>query len=47
MIAHLPILQVIVPLMATPICLMLKRPKFAWLFSLIASGLSLCEGGDH
>ncbi|MCW8834101.1 MAG: monovalent cation/H+ antiporter subunit D family protein, partial [Colwellia sp.] len=40
MIAHLPILQVIIPLMAAPICLMLKRAQLVWLFSLIASGLA-------
>lgn len=40
MIAHLPILQVIIPLMAAPICLMLKRTQLVWLFSLIASGLA-------
>jgi len=37
MIAHLPILQVIVPLMAAPICLLLKRTQLAWLFSIIVS----------
>ena len=40
MIAHLPILQVIIPLMAAPICLMLKRPQLVWLFSCIVSGLA-------
>lgn len=40
MIAHLPVLQVIIPLMAAPICLMLKRAQLVWLFSLIASGLA-------
>jgi len=39
-IAHLPVLQVILPLMAAPICLMLKRAQLAWLFSLIVSGLA-------
>jgi len=39
-IAHLPVLQVIVPLMAAPICLILKRAQLVWLFSLIASGLA-------
>ena len=38
MLAHLPILQVIVPLMAAPLCLLLGRPRLVWLFSLIASG---------
>ena len=40
MIAHLPILQVIIPLMAAPICLMLKRTQLVWFFSIIASGLA-------
>ncbi len=37
---HLPILQVIVPLMAAPLCLFLTRPRIAWLFALIVSGLA-------
>lgn len=40
MITHLPILQVIVPLMAAPLCLLLARPRLAWLFTLIVSGLA-------
>lgn len=40
MIAHLPILQVIIPLMAAPICFILKRSQLVWLFSLIVSGLA-------
>lgn len=40
MIAHLAILQVIVPLMAAPLCLLLTRPRLAWLFTLLASGLA-------
>lgn len=38
MIAHLPILQVIVPLMAAPTCLMLRQQKLLWLFTLVVSG---------
>ena len=37
MLAHLPILQVIVPLMAAPLCLFLTRSRLVWLFALIAS----------
>jgi len=37
-IAHLPILQVIVPLMAAPTCLILRQQKLLWLFTLVASG---------
>ncbi len=40
MLTHLPILQVIVPLMAAPLCLFLTRPRMVWLFALIASGLA-------
>ena len=40
MLAHLPILQVIVPLMAAPLCLLLTRPRLVWLFALFVSGLA-------
>jgi len=40
LIAHFPILQVIVPLMAAPLCLFLTRPRLVWLFTLIVSGLA-------
>ena len=40
MLAHLPILQVIIPLMAAPLCLLLGRPRLVWLFTLIVSGLA-------
>lgn len=40
MLAHLPILQVIVPLMAAPLCLFLTRSRLVWLFALIVSGLA-------
>ena len=38
MLAHLPILQVIVPLMAAPLCLLFTRTRLVWLFALIVSG---------
>jgi multicomponent Na+:H+ antiporter subunit D len=38
LLAHLPILQVIVPLMAAPLCLFLTRSRLVWLFALIVSG---------
>ncbi|MCX7555055.1 monovalent cation/H+ antiporter subunit D family protein [Marinicella sp. S1101] len=42
MTLHLPILQVIVPLIAAPLCMFLKQyPKAVWLFSLLASALTL------
>ena len=40
MLVHLPILQVIVPLIAAPACLILRRPKLVWLFALFASSLA-------
>ena len=40
MLAHLPILQVIVPLMAAPLCLLLARSRLVWLFALLVSGLA-------
>jgi len=40
LLVHLPILQVIVPLMAAPLCLFLSKPRLVWLFALIVSGLS-------
>ncbi|MCZ6578100.1 MAG: monovalent cation/H+ antiporter subunit D family protein, partial [Gammaproteobacteria bacterium] len=38
MLAHLPVLQVIVPLLAAPACIVLRRPGWVWLFALLASG---------
>jgi len=38
---HLPVLQVLVPLMAAPLCLFLNRSKLVWLFSLFTSSLAL------
>jgi len=35
MIAHLPILQVIIPLMAAPICLIIRHAEWAWAFTLV------------
>ena len=40
MLAHLPILQVVVPLMAAPLCLLLTRPRLVWLFAVVVSGLA-------
>ena len=40
MLAHLPILQVIVPLMAAPTCLILRRPQLVWMFTLLASTIA-------
>lgn len=40
MLVHLPILQVLVPLMAAPLCLLLNRSKLVWLFALFTSALA-------
>lgn len=42
MLNHLPILQVIVPLLAAPLCLLMRdQHKFAWAFATLASALAL------
>ncbi|MFT5707923.1 MAG: multicomponent Na+:H+ antiporter subunit D [Oceanospirillaceae bacterium] len=41
MISQLPVLQVILPLMAAPLCLMLRRSQLVWCFCLLVSFLSL------
>lgn len=40
MINHLAILQVVVPLLAAPICLIFNRPKSAWLFTTLACAIT-------
>ncbi|MDX1402594.1 MAG: monovalent cation/H+ antiporter subunit D family protein, partial [Kiloniellales bacterium] len=40
MTAHMPILQVILPLIAAPLCVMLRRGTWAWLLCLVVSWLS-------
>jgi len=40
MLEHLPILQVIIPLMAAPACLLLRRENLVWWFALLVSGLA-------
>jgi len=39
--AHLPALQVVVPLIAAPLCVLSRRPLAAWTVALIAAWLSL------
>ena len=38
---HLPILQIIIPLMSAPICLVLRRARIAWVLSLAVSWICL------
>lgn len=40
MMTHLPVLQVILPLLAAPVCLLLRHSKLAWLLSLLVSALA-------
>ena len=37
---HLPILQVVIPLLAAPICILLRRERLVWAFSLIVSWIT-------
>lgn len=41
MLAHFPILQVILPLLAAPVALLLRNARLVWIFSCIVSVLSL------
>ncbi|HKJ77230.1 MAG TPA: monovalent cation/H+ antiporter subunit D family protein [Gammaproteobacteria bacterium] len=41
MSAQLPALQIVVPLLAAPACLLLRRATLAWLLSMLASGAAL------
>ncbi len=42
MIAHLPVLQVVMPLLAAPLCVLVRRPTAAWAVFLAAA--TLCFG---
>jgi len=39
--AHLPVLQVVIPLVAAPICVLLRRGRLAWGFTLVVSWVVL------
>ena len=41
MLTQLPALAVILPLLSAPLCLFLRRPRLAWLFAIIVSGLAM------
>ena len=41
MLTQLPALAVILPLLSAPLCLFIRRSLFAWLFTVIASGLTM------
>ncbi|NQV22440.1 MAG: monovalent cation/H+ antiporter subunit D family protein, partial [Rhodospirillales bacterium] len=38
--AHLPVLQIVVPLMAAPLCSLLRRESLAWIFAAAVSVIS-------
>ncbi|MDX1490704.1 MAG: monovalent cation/H+ antiporter subunit D family protein [Pseudohongiellaceae bacterium] len=40
MLAHLPVLHVLIPLMTAPACLILRRRELVWFFALLAALLS-------
>ncbi len=42
---HLPILQVIIPMLAAPICLIINQTRMVWAFATIASALSWIISG--
>ena len=39
--AHLPALQVVVPLLSAPLCALMYRPRIAWAMALVVSALAL------
>ena len=41
MLAQLPALQIVIPLLAAPACLLLRRDRLAWLVSTLASAAAL------
>jgi multicomponent Na+:H+ antiporter subunit D len=41
LISDLPVLQVVIPLVAAPVCLLLRNPRHAWACALIVSWLAL------
>lgn len=41
MLSHLPILQVIIPLMAAPACLLLRQQRVVWMFATLSAALTL------
>jgi multicomponent Na+:H+ antiporter subunit D len=38
---HLPALQVVIPLVSAPVCLLLRNPRHAWVFALTISWVTL------
>lgn len=44
-LAHLPVLQVLVPLLAAPLCALLRHPVLAWALATLASWAALVIAG--
>lgn len=44
-LAHLPVLQVLVPLLAAPLCALLRHPVLAWALATLASWTALVIAG--
>ena len=40
-VAHLPVIQVVIPLISAPVCLVLRRPAAAWTVALAVTWFSL------
>ncbi|MBW2683370.1 MAG: monovalent cation/H+ antiporter subunit D family protein, partial [Deltaproteobacteria bacterium] len=40
MTAHLPILQVIIPLLAAPLCLFIRIPRIVGIFAILVSAIA-------
>ena len=38
MLAHLPVLQVVVPLLAAPLSMFLRHPRLVWMLAMVATG---------
>ena len=38
---HLPALQVVIPLLTAPVCLLFNNARVAWILSLVANGVAL------
>ena len=41
MLIHLPALAVVLPLLSAPLCLFLRKSLLAWIFTVVASGLTM------
>ena len=42
---HLPILQIVVPLIAAPLCIILRRRQLVWVFAVVVTWACLAMAG--